>query len=99
MKILTILGTRPEIIRLCRIIEKLDALCDQVLVHTGQNYDFNLNDIFFQQLGVREPDYYLGAKGSFGEQVGTILAQSERVMLKRKSAISPPDDRTNEKNC
>ena len=84
MKILTILGTRPEIIRLCRIIPKLDTLCDQVLVHTGQNYDFNLNDIFFQQLGVREPDYYLGAKGSFGEQVGTILAQSERVMLKEK---------------
>jgi len=84
MKVMTILGTRPEIIRLSRIIEKLDALCDQVLVHTGQNYDFNLNDIFFQQLGVREPDYYLGARGSFGEQIGTILAQSERVMLEEK---------------
>ena len=84
MKVMTILGTRPEIIRLSRIIEKLDALCDHVLVHTGQNYDFNLNDIFFQQLGVREPDHYLGARGSFGEQIGTILAQSERVMLEEK---------------
>jgi UDP-N-acetylglucosamine 2-epimerase (non-hydrolysing) len=81
LKILTILGTRPEIIRLSRIIEKLDVLCDHVLVHTGQNYDFNLNDVFFQQLSVRKPDYYLGAKGSFGEQIGTILAQSEHVML------------------
>ena len=84
MKILTILGTRPEIIRLSRIVEKLDVLCDHVLVHTGQNYDVNLNDIFFQQLGVREPDHYLGAKGSFGEQIGTIMSQSERVMLKEK---------------
>jgi len=84
VKVMTILGTRPEIIRLSRIIEKLDILCDQVLVHTGQNYDFNLNDIFFQQLGVREPDHYLGARGSFGEQIGTILAQSERVMLEEK---------------
>jgi UDP-N-acetylglucosamine 2-epimerase (non-hydrolysing) len=84
MKVMTILGTRPEIIRLSRIIEKLDTLCDQVLVHTGQNYDFNLNDVFFQQLGVREPNYYLGARGSFGEQIGTILAQSERVMLEEK---------------
>ena len=84
MKVMTILGTRPEIIRLSLIIEKLDALCDHVLVHTGQNYDFNLNDIFFQQLGVREPDHYLGARGSFGEQIGTILAQSERVMLEEK---------------
>lgn len=84
MKVMTILGTRPEIIRLSRIIEKLDLLCEQVLVHTGQNYDFNLNDIFFQQLNVREPDHYLGARGSFGEQIGTILAQSERVMLEEK---------------
>lgn len=84
MKVMTILGTRPEIIRLSRIIEKLDALCDQVLVHTGQNYDYTLNDVFFQQLGVREPEHYLGARGSFGEQIGTILTQSERVMLEEK---------------
>ena len=84
MKIMTVLGTRPEIIRLSLIIEKLDRLCDQVLIHTGQNYDFNLKDVFFQQLGVRAPDHYLGAKGSFGQQIGPILAQSERLMLQEK---------------
>ena len=84
MKVMTILGTRPEIIRLSRIIEKLDAVCEQVLVHTGQNYDYTLDKIFFKQLGVREPDHYLGARGSFGEQIGTILAQSERIMLAEK---------------
>ncbi|HJM37239.1 MAG TPA: UDP-N-acetylglucosamine 2-epimerase, partial [Dehalococcoidales bacterium] len=78
---MTILGTRPEIIRLSRIIEKLDTLCEQILVHTGQNYDDNLNKIFFQQMGVREPNHYLGARGNFGEQIGTILAQSEPIML------------------
>ncbi len=84
MKVMTILGTRPEIIRLSRVIEKLDALCEQVLVHTGQNYDYNLDKIFFQQLGVREPNHYLGARGSFGKQIGTILAESERIMLAEK---------------
>jgi len=84
MKILTILGTRPEIIRLSRIIEKLDSLCEHVLVHTGQNYDPNLNEIFFQQMGVRAPDAYLDAKGSFGQQIATILARSEEIMLAEK---------------
>lgn len=84
MKILTILGTRPEIIRLSRIIAKLDKLCDHVLVHTGQNYDFNLNDIFFQQLGVRKPDCFMDAKGTFGEQIGTILVKIEKVLKDEK---------------
>lgn len=84
MKIMTILGTRPEIIRLCLIIRKIDTLCDQVILHTGQNYDPNLNDIFLEQLDVRQADYYLGAKGTFGEQIGTILAESERAMVKEK---------------
>jgi UDP-N-acetylglucosamine 2-epimerase (non-hydrolysing) len=84
MKVMTILGTRPEIIRLCLIIAKLDTLCEQVLLHTGQNYDPNLNDIFLEQLSVRQPDYYLGAKGTFGEQIGTILVESERAMIKEK---------------
>ena len=84
MKIMTFLGTRPEIIRLSLIIKKLDALCDQVLVHTGQNYDVNLNDIFFQQLGVRKPDHFLEARGSLGEQIATILMQSERLLLSEK---------------
>ncbi len=80
MKILTILGTRPEIIRLSRIIAKLDKLCEQIVVHTCQNYDFNLNDIFFQQLGVRKPDCFLNARGTFGEQVSIILAGIEKVL-------------------
>jgi UDP-N-acetylglucosamine 2-epimerase (non-hydrolysing) len=85
MKIMTILGTRPEIIRLSRVIEKLDRLCDHVVVHTGQNYDPNLNDIFFRQLGVRQPNHFLGVKGdTFGEQIGKIIAASERVMLDEK---------------
>ena len=84
MKILTILGTRPEIIRLSRIISKLDKLCDHILVHTGQNYDSNLNDIFFQQLGIREPDCFLGAQGTFGEQIGTILTKIEKVLRDEK---------------
>jgi UDP-N-acetylglucosamine 2-epimerase (non-hydrolysing) len=84
MKIMTILGTRPEIIRLSRIIEKLDDLCEHVLVHTGQNYDPNLNEIFFQQMGVRAPNVYLNANGSFGQQIATILARSEEIMLAEK---------------
>ncbi len=80
MKVLTILGTRPEIIRLSRIIPRLDGLCRQILVHTGQNFDFNLDGLFFQQLGVRKPDHHLGARGSFGEQIGTILAGLETIL-------------------
>lgn len=84
MKILTILGTRPELIRLCLIIKKLDAYCEQILVHTGQNYDFNLNDIFLKQLGIRKPNYFLGAKGTFCEQIGTILTGLEKIIEKEK---------------
>jgi UDP-N-acetylglucosamine 2-epimerase (non-hydrolysing) len=82
MKIMTILGTRPEIIRLSRIIEKLDRLCQHVLVHTGQNFDPGLSDLFFEQLRVRQPDHFLGVRGdTFGEQIGKIIIESERVML------------------
>jgi len=84
MKVLTILGTRPEIIRLSCTIAKLDELCEHVVVHTGQNHDFNLNDIFFQQLGVRKPDYFLDARGTFGEQIGIILSEIEKVLRKVK---------------
>jgi UDP-N-acetylglucosamine 2-epimerase (non-hydrolysing) len=82
MKIMTILGTRPEIIRLSRVIEKLDRLVDShVLVHTGQNYDPQLSDVFFDELGVRQPNHYLGARGeTFGDQIGQIIALSERVL-------------------
>jgi UDP-N-acetylglucosamine 2-epimerase (non-hydrolysing) len=85
MKIMTILGTRPEIIRLSLIIGKLDKLCEHVLVHTGQNYDVNLKDIFFQHLGVRQPNHFLGVKGeTFGEQIGKILIESEKVLRSDK---------------
>ena len=84
MKVMTVLGTRPEIIRLSRIIEKLDRTCQHVLVHTGQNYDPNLNDVFFQQLGVRAPDHYLNTRGSLGEQLGILLAETEKILEKEK---------------
>ncbi|MGB8214529.1 MAG: UDP-N-acetylglucosamine 2-epimerase (non-hydrolyzing) [Anaerolineales bacterium] len=81
MKVLTVLGTRPEIIRLSRVIEKLDRLCEHKLVHTGQNFDPNLSDIFFQQLRVRRPDYYLGIMGeTFGQQIGKMLAAMDKVL-------------------
>lgn len=82
MKIATILGTRPEIIRLSIIIRRLDTLCKHVLIHTGQNFEHNLSDLFFQQLDVRKPDYFLGAKGGFGEQVGRILFEVETALRK-----------------
>lgn len=81
MKLLTVLGTRPEIIRLSRVIPALDALCDHVLVHTGQNFDHSLSELFFDELGVRPPDHYLGVRAdTFGAQVGRILSESERVI-------------------
>jgi UDP-N-acetylglucosamine 2-epimerase (non-hydrolysing) len=85
MKVMTILGTRPEIIRLSRVIEKLDRFSDHVLVHTGQNYDPNLNDIFFEELRVRKPNHFLGVRGeTFGEQIGKIIAASEQVLQQEK---------------
>lgn len=89
MKVMTVLGTRPEIIRLSRIIEKLDRLADpHVLVHTGQNFEANLSDLFFEQLKIRKPDHYLGARGqSLGEQIGQIIALSERVMTQERPDV------------
>lgn len=81
LKVLTILGTRPEIIRLSRVMALLDAHVDHCIVHTGQNYDYELNEIFFQDLGVRKPDHFLGTGGgSLGETLGKILIESERVL-------------------
>ncbi len=85
MKIATVLGTRPEIIRLCRVIDKLDRLSEHTLIHTGQNYDPTLNDIFFRDLGVRQPDHFLGAQsGRFGDQVGQIMSRVEEVFIKNR---------------
>ena len=74
LRVMTILGTRPEIIRLSRVINKLDEDYDHILVHTGQNYDFELNQIFFEDLGLRDPDFFLdAAKDNFSETVGNII--------------------------
>lgn len=81
MRILTVFGTRPEVIRLSRVIPTLDRFCEQFLVHTGQNYDPTLSDIFFQQLEVRAPDVHLGIRASgFGEQAGQILAKVDALL-------------------
>ena len=83
MKIMTVLGTRQEIIRLSIIIKKLDYYCDHILVHTGQNYDERLDRVFFEELEIRQPDFYLGVKGdTFGEQIGKILIESEKIINK-----------------
>lgn len=85
LKVMTILGTRPEIIRLSETIKKLDEFVDHILVHTNQNYDYELNQIFFKELELRQPNYVLDVKSrSIGEQIGNILAQTEQVMLKEK---------------
>lgn len=85
LKVMTILGTRPEIIRLSETVKACDRYFDHVLVHTGQNYDPRLNDIFFQDLDLRKPDYYLDCVGkNLGETMGNILAKSYDVMLKEQ---------------
>ncbi len=85
LKLMTIIGTRPEIIRLSEVIKKCDIYFEQILVHTGQNYDYNLNQIFFENLGLRAPDYYLDAVGAdLGETIGNIIAKSYRLMSEIK---------------
>lgn len=81
LKLITIIGTRPEIIRLSAVIKKCDIYFQQILVHTGQNYDYSLNQVFFDDLGLREPDYYLEAVGAdLGETIGNIIAKSYKLM-------------------
>lgn len=85
LKLMTIIGTRPEIIRLSETIKCADKYFEQILVHTGQNYDYNLNEIFFKDLGLREPNYYLNAVGkNLGETIGNIIAKSYELMVKEK---------------
>ena len=87
MKVMTILGTRPEIIRLSRVIARLEAtsVVDHVLVHTGQNYDYELNQVFFDDLGLRKPDHFLECDtSSIGHVYGDILIKSEKVMVQEK---------------
>jgi UDP-N-acetylglucosamine 2-epimerase (non-hydrolysing) len=81
LKVMTVVGTRPEIIRLSRVMAKLDEHCDHVLVHTGQNYDYELNEIFFSDLDIRRPDRYLGAAGSTGaETIGNVIIAADRAL-------------------
>ncbi|GAA3984026.1 UDP-N-acetylglucosamine 2-epimerase (non-hydrolyzing) [Comamonas faecalis] len=82
LKIMTVVGTRPEIIRLSRVLARLDEHCDHVLVHTGQNYDYELNQIFFDDLGIRKPDYFLNAAGgNAAETIGNIIGKMDGVLL------------------
>ena len=85
LKLMTIIGTRPEIIRLAAVIKKADKYFDQILVHTGQNYDYELNQVFFDDLGLRAPDFYLDAVGAdLGETIGNIIAKSYKLMVEQK---------------
>lgn len=81
MKVATVVGTRPEIIRLARVMAKLDEHCEHILIHTGQNYDFELNEIFFQDLGIRKPDHFLNAAGASGaETIGNVIIAVDKVL-------------------
>ena len=80
-KVVTIVGTRPEIIKLSRVIAELEKHVNHLLVHTGQNYDYELNEIFFNDLGVKKPDYFLNAVGdSTAQTIGNIIAESDKIL-------------------
>jgi UDP-N-acetylglucosamine 2-epimerase (non-hydrolysing) len=81
LKVMSVVGTRPEIIRLSRVLAKLDEHCEHILVHTGQNYDFELNEVFFNDLGVRKPDYFLNAAGkNAAETIGQVIIKVDEVL-------------------
>ncbi|MCI7442620.1 MAG: UDP-N-acetylglucosamine 2-epimerase (non-hydrolyzing) [Clostridium sp.] len=85
LKVMIIVGTRPEIIRLSEVIKKCDKYFDCILVHTGQNWDYNLNDVFFEELELRKPNYFLGVVGKdLGETMGNIISESYKVLLSEK---------------
>ena len=85
LKVMTIVGTRPEIIRLSRVIAKLDEHCEHLLVHTGQNYNYELNQIFFNDLGIRKPDHFLEVSGcSSAETIGNVIISVDRVLAELK---------------
>jgi UDP-N-acetylglucosamine 2-epimerase (non-hydrolysing) len=87
MKVVTVVGTRPEVIKLSRVIHELDQHTRQVLVHSGQNYDYQLNEVFFQQLGIRRPDHFLkAAGGSTAQTIGLVISRSDEVF-----ALEKPD--------
>jgi UDP-N-acetyl-L-fucosamine synthase len=85
IKVITILGTRPEIIRLSKIINVLEQYCNHKLVHTGQNFDFELNEIFFNELKIKKPDFFLGvARSSAAETIGKIIEKTDKILIKEK---------------
>lgn len=85
LRLMTIIGTRPEIIRLSEVIKKCDVYFEQILVHTGQNYDYSLNQVFFEDLGLQEPDFYLEVAGeNVGHTIGNIISKSYDLMLEQK---------------
>ncbi len=85
LKVMTVVGTRPEIIRLSRVMARLDAACQHVLVHTGQNYDYELNEVFFSDLGVRKPDHFLASAGAnAAETIGQVIIAVDRVLAEVK---------------
>ena len=85
IKVMTIVGTRPEVIKLCRVINELDRHTQHVLVHTGQNYDYELNEIFFKQLEIRKPDHFLNAAGeTAAETIGNVISKSDKLMASEK---------------
>lgn len=85
LKLMTIVGTRPEIIKMSAIIKKCDTYFNNILVHTGQNYDYELNKVFFEELGLREPDYYLGVVGNnLGQTMGNVISKSYELMAEVK---------------
>jgi len=85
LKVATVVGTRPEIIRLSRVMARLDQYCEHVIIHTGQNYDYELNQIFFEDLGIRKPDHFLEAAGATGaETIGKVIIAVDQVLAKVK---------------
>ncbi len=85
LKVMTIVGTRPEIIKLSEVMKELDKFTEHIIVHTGQNYDYELNEIFFEQLGVRKPNFFLEAvKGTVSEAIGDIIAKADKIIVEEK---------------
>lgn len=89
LKVLTVVGTRPEIIRLSRVLARLDEYCEHVLVHTGQNYDYELNQVFFDELEIRKPDHFLESAGSnAAHTIGNVIIAVDRVLeLEKPDAL------------
>jgi len=88
MKVATVMGTRPEIIRLSSTMKRIDMFLEQIIIHTGQNYDYELNEIFFKDLGLRKPDYFLEVNtSSLGHVLGETLIKCEAVFMKEKPDV------------